>query len=98
MASAVCEMRWFRTLTAQLDSMPRVKKAVVAVIGTTVLIFGFVLIVLPGPAVIVIPLGLAILASEFAWARRVIRRGKLFVGRIRKRGIVRIVQRQDSAG
>jgi hypothetical protein len=35
----------------------------------TVLIIGIALIVLPGPAVVVIPLGLAILATEFMWAR-----------------------------
>lgn len=68
-----------------LQGSPRLKKIVVGVIGTTVLILGIVLIVLPGPAVVVIPLGLAILASEFAWARRVIRRGKIFVGRRVKR-------------
>ena len=77
--------------------MPRVKKAVVAVIGTTVLLFGVALIFLPGPSVLVIPLGLAILASEFAWARRVIRRGKLFVGRVRRGKTVRIVERDDPA-
>ena len=31
---------------------------------------GIAMIVLPGPAVIVIPIGLAILATEYAWARR----------------------------
>jgi hypothetical protein len=36
----------------------------------TVLLMGVALIVLPGPAFIVIPLGLAILATEFIWARR----------------------------
>ena len=77
--------------------MPRVKKAVVGVIGTTVLLFGIALIFLPGPSVIVIPLGLAILASEFAWARRVIRRGKLFVSRVRRGKTVRIVERHDPA-
>jgi len=29
---------------------------------------------LPGPAVVVIPLGLAILATEFSWARRILDR------------------------
>ncbi len=76
--------------------MPRVKKAVVAVIGVTVLLFGVVMIVLPGPAVLVIPVGFAILASEFAWARRVIRRGKLFVGRIRRGKTVRIVEHETA--
>jgi tellurite resistance protein TerC len=34
-----------------------------------VLAIGVALIVLPGPAFVVIPLGLAILGLEFAWAR-----------------------------
>jgi tellurite resistance protein TerC len=50
------------------------RKIVVAVIGGTVLLLGLALIVLPGPAFVVIPLGLAILASEFLWARRLLRR------------------------
>ncbi|HKC80678.1 MAG TPA: PGPGW domain-containing protein [Gemmatimonadaceae bacterium] len=50
------------------------RKVVVAVIGASVLAFGIALIVLPGPAVIVIPLGLAILGTEFLWARRLLRR------------------------
>ncbi len=45
------------------------RRIIVAVVGTTVLLFGIALILLPGPAVIVIPIGLAILATEFAWAR-----------------------------
>ncbi|MCL4306330.1 PGPGW domain-containing protein [bacterium] len=45
-------------------------------IGFTVLGVGVLLIVLPGPAFIVIPIGLAILATEYAWARRYLRRFK----------------------
>lgn len=47
-----------------------IRKAAVLVIGGTVLLIGIALLVLPGPAFIVIPAGLAILAIEFAWARR----------------------------
>jgi len=61
-----------------------VRKVVIDVIGTTVLLLGLALIILPGPAFVVIPVGLAILASEFAWARRVIRRGRIFVERARR--------------
>ena len=50
------------------------RKVVVAVIGATVLALGVALIVLPGPAVVVIPLGLAILGTEFLWARRLLQR------------------------
>ena len=45
-------------------------KLVVAVAGTVVLLAGVVMIVTPGPAVVLIPLGLAILATEFEWAHR----------------------------
>ncbi len=45
------------------------RRIVIAVLGTTVLVIGIVMIVAPGPALIVIPVGLAILGIEFAWAR-----------------------------
>ncbi len=67
-----------------LDKLPVIRKLVYSVIGVTVVLIGVVMIVLPGPAFIVIPLGLAILASEYALARRIIRRGRVFVGRVRK--------------
>ena len=41
----------------------------VAVMGGTVLLIGVIMIVTPGPAILVIPAGLAILATEFAWAK-----------------------------
>jgi tellurite resistance protein TerC len=46
------------------------KRIVIAIVGFTVLCVGVAMIVLPGPAFIVIPAGLAILALEFAWAKR----------------------------
>jgi hypothetical protein len=53
--------------------MKQIKRIVVMVLGGTVLAVGVALIVLPGPAFIVIPLGLAVLAIEFAWAKRWLR-------------------------
>jgi len=53
--------------------MRHVRTIVVAVVGATVLALGIALIVLPGPAFLVIPAGLAILAIEFAWAGRWLR-------------------------
>lgn len=46
------------------------RRIVITVLGTTVLLIGLLLVFLPGPAVIVIPAGLAILGVEYAWARR----------------------------
>ena len=45
------------------------RRIAVAILGTTVLAIGIVMIIAPGPALIVIPVGLAILGLEFAWAR-----------------------------
>ncbi|MEJ2602891.1 MAG: PGPGW domain-containing protein [Gammaproteobacteria bacterium] len=49
------------------------KRIVIFVVGTTVVLTGVVMLVTPGPALVVIPLGLAILSIEFAWARRWLR-------------------------
>jgi uncharacterized protein (TIGR02611 family) len=45
------------------------RRVVVLVVGVSVVLVGLCMVVLPGPAFIVIPLGLAILGIEFAWAR-----------------------------
>lgn len=50
-----------------------VRRVVVLVVGLTVLVLGVIMLVTPGPAFVVIPLGLAILAVEFVWARRALR-------------------------
>jgi uncharacterized protein (TIGR02611 family) len=42
------------------------------VVGFTVLFAGIAMLVLPGPALAVIPVGLAILSLEFAWAARLL--------------------------
>ncbi len=45
------------------------RRIAVVLVGFTVLVVGVVMIVMPGPAIILIPVGLAILGIEFAWAR-----------------------------
>jgi uncharacterized protein (TIGR02611 family) len=61
------------------------RKGFVAVVGTTVVLCGVVMIVLPGPAILVIPAGLAILATEFIWARRLLGRLKEQANRFSRR-------------
>jgi tellurite resistance protein TerC len=79
-------MQWVRKITAAvgLDRVPFVRKLIVSVIGVTVVFIGIALLVLPGPAFIVIPVGLLILASEFAWARLLLIRGKNVVKKARR--------------
>jgi tellurite resistance protein TerC len=55
------------------------RRIVVAVVGGTVTVIGIALLVLPGPAFIVIPAGIGILATEFVWARQWLHRIKEMV-------------------
>ncbi len=73
-----CEALCHRSETGWkiLCILKKTKQVVVFVIGMTVLLFGITLIILPGQAIIVIPLGLLILASEFVWAKKVIEKMK----------------------
>ena len=50
------------------------RRIAIGIAGGTVLIIGIAMIVLPGPAFIMIPAGLAILGLEFAWARHWLRK------------------------
>jgi len=73
---------WIRDARRRLRELPKtagfrqIRRIAVFVVGMTVLLFGFALVVLPGPAVVVIPAGLAILSLEFRWARRWLREAK----------------------
>ncbi len=50
--------------------MKALKKTLVILAGGVLLVVGLAMLVLPGPAFVVIPAALAILAIEFVWARR----------------------------
>jgi uncharacterized protein (TIGR02611 family) len=52
------------------------RRIVIGVVGLTAVLVGIALLVLPGPAFLVIPIGLGILAIEFEWARRLLRRAR----------------------
>ena len=50
------------------------RRIVIGVVGATIVLIGVVMIVTPGPALVVIPVGLAILSIEFTWARAWLKR------------------------
>jgi putative transmembrane protein PGPGW len=89
-------MRFIKHLLSRwhLDDIKVVRRVIVSVIGVTVLFIGIALLVLPGPAFVVIPAALAILATEYAWARRWLRRGRRIARDVvsgRKRAAIRDV-------
>jgi tellurite resistance protein TerC len=68
-----------------LRTFGQAKRLILVVVGFTVLIVGVAMIVLPGPAFIVIPIGLAILATEFIWARKLLDTVKDRILRMKKK-------------
>jgi tellurite resistance protein TerC len=66
----------------ELDRLVRVslrgaRRIAIALIGSTTLLLGVAMLIMPGPGLLVIPIGLALLSIEFVWARR-------WLARIRK--------------
>ncbi len=57
-----------------LASYRQARRVVILILGSSVVLIGAVLLVLPGPGLLTIALGLALLALEFAWARRWLKR------------------------
>ncbi|QJY47782.1 TIGR02611 family protein [Pseudonocardia broussonetiae] len=68
----------FRERIEENPALRKTYRVGVGVVGTIVLLLGIVAIPYPGPGWLIVFAGLAILASEFAWAKRVLRyaRGK----------------------
>ena len=67
--------RIVQRLEAQRDRhrrRPLVVRVLYIVVGFTLLLGGVAMLVLPGPAFLVIPIGLALLSLEFAWAERLL--------------------------
>jgi tellurite resistance protein TerC len=60
-----------------------VKTAITAVIGFTLLAIGAAMLILPGPGIVVIGLGLVVLSAEFVWARRALDRMKAGAQQVR---------------
>ena len=54
----------------------QIRKLVVFLIGISIVLIGCVLFFTPGPAIIVIPVGLAVLATEFIWAKKLLKKFK----------------------
>ena len=65
--------------------MRAVKTVITIVVGFTVLAIGAAMLVLPGPGLVVIALGLLILSAEFVWAKRLLDRMKDQARKVRDR-------------
>jgi uncharacterized protein (TIGR02611 family) len=68
--------RWFKPGQSSNVIIRTAWKAVIFVVGATVILAGIAMLILPGPGWLVIFAGLAILATEFVWARHLLIRAK----------------------
>lgn len=66
-----------------LNTVQQAKRAIKIVFGFTLLALGVIMLVTPGPGWLIIFFGLAVLAAEFVWARRLLERLKAQAMRIR---------------
>ncbi|MGW8368520.1 MAG: PGPGW domain-containing protein [Gammaproteobacteria bacterium] len=73
-------------------SLRSARRLFVIVAGTTVLLLGAAFLVLPGPGLLIIPLGLAILAIEFLWARDLLHKLRRGLSEASRRGRIRTRQ------
>ncbi len=60
---------WKVTIGYSLWFWSHVRRIAIFLIGTTVVLLGVIMLVIPGPGLLTIAGGLALLATEFAWAR-----------------------------
>ena len=75
--------------TARLEAIRVLRQAAVLVGGSLLLAAGLVMLFLPGPGVAIIFGGLAVLATEYAWARRCLERGRSLIDTVRARVLPR---------
>ncbi|HVU08692.1 MAG TPA: PGPGW domain-containing protein [Verrucomicrobiae bacterium] len=79
-----------------LEDVPSpVRRTIVGIIGGTILLIGLAMTVLPGPAIVVIPVGLAVLATEFVWARRWLRKVRKLLHKARET-VIHTAKKNDS--
>lgn len=77
-------LRMLRRIRAWISRHPRLQalyRCVIALVGTVLTLGGLILVPLPGPGWLVVFLGLAVLGTEFHWARRLSAWGKRMLDR-----------------
>lgn len=93
-------LRWHRRVRERARAnraTDLVWRGSVLAIGSAVVVAGLIMLVVPGPGWAAIFVGLAILASEFAWAHALLARAKAWAHRARERATDPAVRRRNLA-
>ena len=70
-----------------LSEVKWLKKSAVTVAGVVLLAGGVALMVLPGPGILLIAAGLAVLATQYVWAQRLVGRAKDSAAKAQKEAV-----------
>jgi uncharacterized protein (TIGR02611 family) len=84
----------FRELLAFI--LRSAKRIVILVVGLALLAVGLVMMVTPGPGLLLIIAGLAVLATEFAWAEAMLDRAKQQATKAKDSVWSRVKRRRDA--
>ena len=66
------------------SGLKQIRRLVILLVGVTIVLIGVLMLFTPGPAIVVIPVGLGVLGLEFAWARLLLQRFRDKAANLRK--------------
>ena len=77
--------RWYELGRSPNVIIRQSYRLIVLVVGVTIVAGGIAMFVLPGPGILVVIAGLAILATEFVWARLLLQRAKSYAQKAKEK-------------
>jgi len=79
--------RWYELGRSPNVIVRQAYRLIVLVVGVTIVAAGIAMFVLPGPGILVLIAGLAILATEFVWARLLLQRAKGYAAKAKEKAL-----------
>ncbi len=79
--------RWYELGRSSNVIVRQAYRLIILVVGITVVAAGFAMFVLPGPGILVVIAGLALLATEFVWARLLLQRAKGYAEKAKEKAL-----------
>lgn len=79
--------RWYELGRSPNTIVRQAYRMIVLVVGLTIVAAGIAMFILPGPGILVVIAGLAILATEFVWARYLLQRAKVYAEKAKEKAL-----------
>lgn len=79
--------RWYELGRSSNVIVRQAYRMIVLVVGVTIVAAGIAMFVLPGPGILVLIAGLAVLATEFVWARLLLQRAKEYAAKAKEKAM-----------